>query len=791
LAGIASDPNLEEVIALLRRNTPNIDDDDVHAMLVRHYGLMGQLDALGSERDQVYRVTDADRSYILKISNIDEHASTIDFQVSALAHLARQNPSLPVPTVRPHLNGKAYDVVSFANADKHVVHMLSYLPGIPMDAAVDVSSAARRNLGCVAAGVDVALQGFFHSAADLDHPWIMSRCPRFAPFVHHIADTAAQKRVAGIFSNTASDLLPRIARLRHQVTHQDAHGSNVLINAEQPSEISGLIDFGDMTYSSIVADVAIACDGAAYGAADIVDAMCDVIAGFDSVLALSSEEVDLVFDVMLARNALTATIAAAREALGFNDSVHIESETPYIDRIDALQTLGRDAITNRLRAACQFPVYSPSRRPASGRDVSDELFEKRKKLLGEKATYFYDKPVHFERAEGCFLFSPGGEAYLDCYNNVPQVGHCNPTVVKAICRQAAVLNTNTRYLYSSIIDYAERLTDKLAPHLDACLFVNSGSEANDIAWQMVKAITGRTGGLLMEDAYHGITEPIRQFSPCHPDTPLPDHLEGLIVPDPYRGPYRDDETDIAEKYAADAERAIRALSSRGHGLAAFMIDSAFCSSGVPRVLPGYLQGIERRVRAAKGLMICDEVQSGFGRMGQWWGHELHGVHADIVTMGKPVANGHPLGVVVTSKALLDQFIDAVRPFSTFGGNTVACAAGIAVIDEIERNALIENGVDVGDYLRDELNELAGKHSLIGDVRGNGMLTGLEFVTDRGSRSPATQETRALLELMKSRHVLVGNEGRDGNILKLRPPLVFSRKNANQFIAALNDSLGSL
>jgi len=222
-----------------------------------------------------------------------------------------------------------------------------------------------------------------------------------------------------------------------------------------------------------------------------------------------------------------------------------------------------------------------------------------------------------------------------------------------------------------------------------------------------------------------------------------------------------------------------------------MIDSALCSSGVPDVPDGYMRAVEEKIRAAGGLMICDEVQSGFGRMGQWWGHEHHGVHADIVTMGKPVGNGHPLGVVVTTDEILNSFIDQTRLFSTFGGNTVACAAGNAVLDVIEQEELIERGRKVGSYLREQIVRLASIHDLIGDVRGHGMITGLEFVTDRDVRSPATEETARLVESMRAERVLVGSEGRDANILKLRPSLVFHDEHVDRFIDALDRSLESL
>jgi len=263
------------------------------------------------------------------------------------------------------------------------------------------------------------------------------------------------------------------------------------------------------------------------------------------------------------------------------------------------------------------------------------------------------------------------------------------------------------------------------------------------------------------------------------------------VPDVYRGPFREDTPNAAVRYAEDADRAIADLAKDGHHVAAFMIDSALCSSGVPEVPDGYMREIEKRVRAAGGLMICDEVQSGFGRMGQWWGHEHHGVRADIVTMGKPVGNGYPLGVVATTDEILNLFIDKIRLFSTFGGNTVACAAGNAVLDVIEQEDLIENGRKVGEYLRERLSGLANKHDLIGNVRGHGMVCGVEFVVDRKSRQPATQETARLVELMREQQVLVGSEGRDANILKLRPALIFRPEHVDRFIEALDMSLRTL
>ncbi len=779
-------------IRFLDRNPPAHSRDDARAVLEQHFGLHGELRVLDSERDQNFLVaTDDGRRYVLKIANIAETADAIDFQLGALRHIERTDPALPVPRVIRSLDGRSHSRHRFANDAEHLVYLLSWLDGVPLDEtrrALD--SQGYRQLGEIMARLDIALRGYFHPAAAQDHPWNVATCERFKPLTRHI--DAGRETVEAAFDRMSAVVLPKLRMLRHQAVHQDLHTGNVLVDANKPGKITGLIDFGDMLHGTLVAEIAVACDSIPLDATDLVSAACDIVAGFDSVLALEEREVELVFDLVCARNALTATIVAARAALTPEQPAHIQSPAGFVERLQYLEAIGKSEFNRRLRTACRFPVFCPT---DTGDALSDEdenrLIAARHRLMGRKTTHFYHRPMHFERGRGPWLFATDGRRYLDCYNNVPQVGHCHPHVVRAISRQAAALNTNTRYLYSSVLEYADRLSAKLAPHLTACVFVNSGSEANDVAWQMAKLVTGRSGAVIMEDAYHGVTDVIRHFSPGHPDSVLPDFLRGLLVPDPYRGPYREDDPNIVRHYAADVDRAVDELDSAGHGTAAFMIDSALCSSGVPDVPDGYLRAVEEKISAAGGLMICDEVQSGFGRMGQWWGHEHHGVRADIVTMGKPVGNGHPLGVVVTTDEILNRFMDRTRLFSTFGGNTVACAAGNAVLDVIEGENLIEHGREVGDYMRGEIERLAAKHELIGDVRGNGMVTGLEFVTDRVARTPATEETARLLEVMRRNGVLVGSEGRAANILKLRPSLVFRPQHVDVFIDALDRSLAAI
>jgi len=779
-------------IKYLDRNVPAHEPELVLEIVSSLYGLRGRLENLDSERDQNYLFSDHDgRRFVLKIANIAETVDVVDMQVRALQHLAITDPMLPVPRVVPSADGHDYQLACFPDGSEHVVCLLSYLEGVPLEQLSGRSAAVTfRDLGAFMARVDIALRGFFHPAANQQHPWNIATCLQLRALTQHI--DRGRDYVEAVFDRMEKAVLPRLRALRHQVVHQDAHAGNLLVDPADPRTITGLIDFGDMLHGPLVTELAIACDSIPLASADIITPACEIAAGYDSILPLEEEEIDMVFDLVAVRNAMVATIGAARAALNPEQSAHIRSADPYVDRLRQLQESGRRNFNRRLRSACRFPAYCPvdtdSALPAH---QEQQLIAARHALMGRKTTHFYQHPMHFERARGPWLYSTDGQRYLDCYNNVPQVGHCHPHVVRAIARQAAALNTNTRYLYSSALEYAERLTGKLAPHLTACIFVNSGSEANDVAWQMAKLVTGNSGALIMEDAYHGVTDVIRQFSPGHPDRELPVYLRGLTVPDPYRGPYREDAPDIVDRYASDAGVAIAELDTSGHGTAAFMIDSAFCSSGVPAVPAGYLRAVEKFVRDAGGLMICDEVQSGFGRMGQWWGHEHHGVQADIVTMGKPVGNGHPLGVVVTTDEILNRFIDRTRLFSTFGGNTVACAAGNAVLDVIESEDLIARGNATGDYMREEIRKLAVKHELIGDVRGYGMVTGLEFVTDRTARIPATSETAILLELMREQGVLVGSEGREANVLKLRPSLVFSKSHVDFFIEALDRSLAAV
>ena len=416
------------------------------------------------------------------------------------------------------------------------------------------------------------------------------------------------------------------------------------------------------------------------------------------------------------------------------------------------------------------------------------MIERRKTLLGSAYKLFYQEPVHLVRGEGVWLYDADGRKYLDMYNNVPHVGHCHPRVVEALTEQISMLNTHTRYLHENVLEYADRLIGKFENELDTAMFACTGSEANELALRIARNYTGGTGIIVTDFAYHGNTKAIYEISTSDIDPgEVPDYVVTVPFPDTYRGKFRGQ--DAGEKYAGLVQQAVDTLRSRGIKPAAFVIDTIISSSGVVQPPGGYLKTAAEIVRNAGGLFVADEVQPGFGRTGNnFWGFEADNAVPDIVTMGKPMGNGHPMSAVVSRRNIIDEFAKSGRYFNTFGGNPVSCAAGLAVLDVIEQEGLQENARVVGEYLTAGLQELSNKHATIGDVRGTGLFVAVELVQDRESRIPATEFTANVVNGLKQRGVLTGSIGPDANILKLRPPMVFSKENADYMLGVLDETL---
>ena len=422
-----------------------------------------------------------------------------------------------------------------------------------------------------------------------------------------------------------------------------------------------------------------------------------------------------------------------------------------------------------------------------------QILETRRKHIGPSLSIAYRAPLNVVKGWKQYLYDDEGRSYLDAVNNVTHVGHCHPRVVRAAQQQMVVLNTNTRYLHENIARFAERLCATMPDPLRVCFFVCSGSEANELALRLAKAHTKATDVICVEGAYHGNTTSLIDISPYKFDGPggsgAPPHVHKVMMPDTYRGPYKADDLEAGPKYARHVAKAVEHIQNSGKRLSAFICESALGCGGQIILPDGYLREAYRAVREAGGVCIADEVQTGLGRVGtHFWAFETQDVIPDIVTIGKPLGNGHPLAAVVTTPEIAASFNNGMEYFNSFGGNPISCAVGLAVLDVIEDEKLQENALKVGAYLKAGLEGLRSRHPLIGDVRGMGLFMGVELVLDQETRMPAVKQAAFLVERMKERGVLISTDGPMHNVLKIKPPMVFSEANADDLIGALNRSL---
>ena len=423
----------------------------------------------------------------------------------------------------------------------------------------------------------------------------------------------------------------------------------------------------------------------------------------------------------------------------------------------------------------------------------DTLLERRYRLLGAASPLFYSRPLHLVRGDGVWLYDADGRRYLDAYNNVANVGHCHPYVVAALEKQAKTLNTHTRYLHEAILDYGEVLTATFEDDLSRLFLCCSGTEANELALRIAKACSGATGVIVTDFCYHGNSATIAELCTAYPGPEgIGANVRTVTAPDTYRLATGVSVADAANIFATQVEAAITSLAENGMNTAAFLVDTVFATEGLPNMPAGAMEKAVAAVHAAGGYYIADEVQPGFGRTGEnMWGYQLYGAVPDLVTMGKPMGNGHPLAGVVSRPDLAEEFSAKAMYFNTFGGNPVAASVGLAVLQVIEQEALQANALKVGSHLRAGLRKLAETHDIIGDVRGHGLFTAVEFVSDRDAKTPAADAASAVVDAMRERGVLLSRTGRDDNVLKIRPPLPFSRENADLLLATLDESLAAL
>ena len=720
--------------SVLESTPPRFTPSEAALIAAEVFGVSGAASDLGSERDQAFLLEDA----VLKISNSGEDESALDLEDAAIAHVAAVDPGLPV--ARP--------LAQRATFDGHHVRLFEQMRG--HKGGPELDDAAVRDLGAVHARLCLALRSFFHPAAGRELLWSMQATPRLRPLLEEIAEPERRALVARAVDRFEERVLPEWPRLRAQVVHGDFNLDNLLLGGDD--RVAGILDFGDCCHSALAADVAVGLASVLRGRShdDAFRTARIALDGFASRLPLEQLELELLGDLVAARLAAIVSISAWRTRRFPENADYIEAWDDDSWRLlELFDSLAPAEVARELGA----------RRPA--RDTAALAGRRERSLGGLLTPLTYALPVHAVRAEGVWIHEPDGRRLLDAYNNVPVVGHCHPRVTEAVARQTRLGAVNARYLAEPLVELSERLLATL-PGLDTVLLVNSGSEANDLAWRLAAGVTGNGGALVTEHAYHGVTEATAALSPEDwPPQSSPAHI--ARIPPPGSG------ADLGPAL----ERALGGLES---GLAATFLDGSLMSDGIYVPGEGELRLLVERTHGAGGLYVADEVQAGHGRLGQGlWSFSRHGIAPDVVTLGKPMGNGYPVAAVVTRRELAERFSYAGRTFSTFGGNPVAAAAALAVLDVLEDERLPEHAAGVGERLRSSIAAL-GKPDVL-EVRGTGLLAGVQL-------SSAELAARVADELREV-GVLVGITGKRDDVLKIRPPLVFGDEHANLLAAALD------
>lgn len=773
-------------MSLLRHPRPAFSIEGATGLLRDHFGIDGRLTPLDSERDQNFRVTSPQGTFTFKIVNAAEPASAIAFQTALLDHVAGVAPDLPLPRLVRPVGGSDVATAANAEATPHALRLVTYLPGVPM-ASVSSGAATLRDLGRVLGRLDAVLDSFGHPGGFRTFDWHIAETPRARTRLEAVRDADRRALLGAWLDRFETRVRPALPHVRHSVIHNDANDWNVLVDPASGA-VTGLIDVGDAVFAPTIAELAIAGAYAMLAGDDPVDRLDALVRGYHEAHPLTSHESELLPDLIAARLAVSVSISAERHAFA-DDPYLFVSEAPAWTALRWLADGGAKRLADMAARIVGAPATLPPRLDAA------RLTSIRRQRLGRNLSLSYREPLHIVAGEDVWLVAADGRRYLDCYNNVAHVGHAHPRVVAAIAAQAQRLNTNTRYLHENVLAYAERLRATLPDGLDTFYFVNSGSEANDLALRIARTATGRRPIVVLDWAYHGHTQALIDISPykykrAGGSGRGPEVIE-LPLPDPYRAPRDWGPFDHGARFAAEARRELAA------GIAAVGPPAAFIAETIPSVggqifLPdGYLAEVHAAVRGAGGLVIADEVQVGFGRTGaQMWAFQAHGVVPDLVTMGKPAGNGHPLAVVATTRALADAFANGMEYFNTFGGNPVSCAAGLAVLDVLADERLLENAVREGAYLLDRFRALADRHVAIGDVRGQGLFFGLEIVRDRESRAPDGATASAVVQRALSLGVLMGTDGPHDNVIKLRPPMTFRREHSDMLVDVLDRALDS-
>jgi 4-aminobutyrate aminotransferase-like enzyme len=747
--------------AVLETAAPRFPDASTAAHVLAAYGVRGSvLQRLNSERDQVVLFGNDETQLVVKFSNAAESATNIELEEAAARWATAVDPGLPLSSPLPVAGGEICHTVVH-HPDSGAAHFLRAYERLPGRASLDGAELEPDTVvayGAMTARTGRALRGFFHPAAGRRVLWHVEERAEARRLIGHIEDPATRKLVEAVFARFEERVGAHWGELRAQVVHGDLTLDNLLIDG---TEVTGVLDLGDLTHSTLVFDIA-----AAFGSLsstrqgeELFRTLRLFLDGYRSITPLEPEELRVLGDTIALRAAVTLCISSWRSAEHPENAAYIQAwDDISLSLLRQFDELGQEEVTRQLGG----PTAPPD---------TTSLTARRSAAFGDAlAPLTYAVPLHLVRGAGATLTDSDGTTYIDAYNNVPVVGHAHPRVADAVADQARLLSTNLRYLHPRAIELAERLVSTMPPGLDTVLFVNSGSEATDLAWRLATAATGRTGALVTEFAYHGITTAAADLSPEEwRDGWTPGYVERFAAP-------HGSEPDVASFDAALAR-----LATAGNEAAMVIVDTAYTSDGV--LAPGrtYHQDLGAAARAAGVIVVADEVQAGHGRTGEHlWSFVEAGLQPDVVTLGKPMGNGYPIAAVITRREYVEALGQQGEFFSTFAGSPVATAAAIAVLDVIEDADLVRHAAAMGELLQHRLRDATEDCSAVHEVRGRGLLIGLDL-----SGTP-TGTVDAVLDGVREQGVLIGSTGARFDVLKIRPPLVVTQPQVERIAEVVAD-----
>ncbi len=662
--------------------------------------------------------------------------------------------------------------------EKRICRMLSFLDGEFLG-AVKPTKELFQSFGFFLAEIDLNLQKLKnYTIMARQWQWDIQYLDLNKKYIDNIPNAKDRNTVNYFFQQFEENVRPLLPKLRKQIIHNDANEWNVLT---KNGAISGIIDFGDLAYSPLINELAVAITYACYNTENPLEWATIILKSYNSKLPVKENEIKVLYYLVAARLVISVCNSA------YSRKTDAKNTYAFISEKYAWKMLYRWLGINPINAENKF-------RKAIGLSIKEpksvqEVIKKRHQFINPVLSLTYDKPIYMSRSAFQYMYDAYGNTFLDAYNNIPHVGHSHPKVVEAGQKQMAKLNTNTRYLYDQLSDYAEKLLSKFPPSLNKVFFVNSGSAASDLAIRIAKIHTGYEKIMVMEHGYHGHTQTATDISDYKFSNPKGQGQKNYIlktqIPDTYRGKYTKNDGSAGRMYAKEA---IEQIKNSDLPVAAFISEPIVGCAGQVPLADGYLKDVYPAIRKQGGICISDEVQTGFGRLGDYfWGFEAQGVVPDMVIVGKPMANGHPMGAVICTNEIAESFGKGVEFFSSFGGNPVSCAIATSVLEVMEEEKLQENAKNVGEYYQSLFIELQKKYDSIGDVRGSGLFLGVEIIKGN-SMEPDTNLAQYIKNELRNRYILISTDGPYDSVLKTKPALCFTKENARKVIDNIDEVL---